>query len=87
VDPGLIQFVGGSSLPFRKTGAYAGFAFFRSRSPRAKWYSLALALPLKLTTSPKWTICLRFSKREAAIGVCTSPLEVASVIGAGTRGK
>jgi len=53
VDRGLIQFVGGSSLPFRKTGACVGFTFFGSGSPKAKWCSLALVLPLYLTTSPK----------------------------------
>ena len=66
VDRGLIQCVGDSSLPFRKTGAGVGFAFFKSGSPKAKWCSLALVLPLA-----KRTICLRVSKREAAIGVCT----------------
>jgi hypothetical protein len=92
VDRGLIQFVSGSSLLFRKTGACVGFALFKSRetSPKARWCSLALALPLKPTTSPQWTICLRGSKREVAIGVWTWPLghpRVASVIEARTRDK
>jgi hypothetical protein len=34
VDRGLIQFVSGSSLPSRKTGACVGFAFSRSGLPR-----------------------------------------------------
>jgi hypothetical protein len=79
-----------SSIP--EDWSLCGLRLFRPRetSPKARWCSLALALPLKPTTSPQWTICLRGSKREVAIGVWTWPLghpRVASVIEARTRDK